>query len=62
MDGAGTRYGDVAMLCITLLPGDYFTVSAELRQKLDQMDDSPEAQVLREKLGIIFPQPQGAVT
>ena len=28
---------------------------AELRQTLDGMDDSPETQLLREKMGIIFP-------
>lgn len=28
---------------------------AELRQTLDQMDDSPQVQILREKLDVIFP-------
>ena len=35
---------------------------AELRQTLDQMGGSPEAQVLRAKLDIIFPQPRKAAT
>lgn len=44
------------------LPWDHTKKQAlsELRQALEQMGDSPEAQALRQKLDIIFPQPRKA--
>ena len=35
---------------------------AELRQTLDGMGNTPEAQAIRAKLDFIFPQPQGSET
>lgn len=44
------------------LPWNYAKKAAlaQLRQTLDQMDDSPEVRTAREKLDFIFPQPADA--
>lgn len=51
---------DVSPHYVHQLPWDHQKKQAlaELRQALDAMGPTPEAQVLREKLDLIFPQPQ----